>query len=455
MHLSKRVLNFIAQNNLIEPNDNLLVAVSGGSDSMGLFSFLLNHKKELGYNRLSVAHVNHQLRGADADFDQELVELFCLKHNVPCFPLRFDVKQFAKENKLSIETAARQVRYKFFEQMAKEFGEKIVTAHNVNDNIETILFHMTRGISLKGLTGIPVRRGKVIRPFLCLTKEETEAYCRETDTPFTFDSTNFDTKYTRNKIRAQVLPVLEEINPGFINGFYNKFISVQEDSDFIEAQAKEAYQNAAINNTLKQKSVANLNRAIAKRVILKYLTDNTIEISNNLINDIYDLLCTVESGKLQINKDMWLHFDGDILFLKKEDDIPEFADYQIPVKHGAKYEKDGFLVEVTVLNRKDFEKKVKINKNVLKNSVDCDKLEKVAFIRNKRNGDKFFLQNRNVTKSLKKLFVEDQIPAPSRKKMPLLVNKGEVCWVLGYEPNSEVAVDDNTKKIATISCRGI
>lgn len=225
----KTVEEFIREQDLIPPGSTVLCAVSGGADSIAMLHILYRLRDKLGF-ALAAAHYNHRLRGAESDRDQRFVEQFvrlcCGEHRlrdgtvlpaVPLYTGSGDVAAQAKVRGTGIEETARDMRYAFLRQTAAEAGaDRIATAHTASDNVETILFHLARGSGLRGLGGILPRRAEIIRPLLTTTRQEVEDYLRRHSLPYMEDSTNQDDGYTRNRIRHQVLPVLEDISPGFL-----------------------------------------------------------------------------------------------------------------------------------------------------------------------------------------------------------------------------------------------
>ena len=194
----KKVLDFVQRFDLLPRYELLLAAASGGLDSMCLLDFLY----ENGY-RVCAAHYNHQLRGQEADMDEDLVRAWCAARRIPLCVGTGDVAAYAGENGLTIEEAARKLRYDFLNSVAGQTGAaRIVTAHHANDNAETVLFHLARGTGMAGLAGIAPKNGRLVRPFLCLTREELAAYAKEHHVPYRTDATNADTALTRNFIRA-------------------------------------------------------------------------------------------------------------------------------------------------------------------------------------------------------------------------------------------------------------
>ncbi len=206
-----RFLDYIKEHDLLTAADRVLVAVSGGPDSIALAHLFLR----AGFN-FAIAHVNFKLRGEDADVDQEFVRNFAQNHGIKFFTRCVDTRAYARENKLSIEMAARQLRYSWFEQLAREHGfTKIATAHTADDNVETILINLMRGTGIRGLIGIPPKAGKIVRPLLFAYKSEILQYCQQNNLAFRIDKTNLETDFVRNKIRHLIVPQFESINPGF------------------------------------------------------------------------------------------------------------------------------------------------------------------------------------------------------------------------------------------------
>ncbi|MDO5517977.1 MAG: tRNA lysidine(34) synthetase TilS, partial [Clostridium sp.] len=202
----KKVLSYIKDNKLINPGDKVLVALSGGPDSVCLLNILFKLKDELKIE-LGAAHLNHMLRGKDAFGDEQYVIDVCKQMNIECFTKQVNINEYSKKEKLSSEMAGRLVRYGFFEEIIKEHGyTKVATAHNANDQAETILFRLMRGTGLEGLGGIKVKRDNIIRPILCLSRQEVEDYIEQNQLKPRIDKTNFEKIYNRNKIRLDMLP---------------------------------------------------------------------------------------------------------------------------------------------------------------------------------------------------------------------------------------------------------
>ena len=229
----KKVLDFVQRFDLLPRYELLLAAASGGMDSMCLLDFLY----ENGY-RVCAAHYNHQLRGQEADMDEDLVRAWCAARRIPLCVGTGDVAAYAGENGLTIEEAARKLRYDFLNSVAGQTGAaRIVTAHHANDNAETVLFHLARGTGMAGLAGIAPKNGRLVRPFLCLTREELAAYAKEHHVPYRTDATNADTALTRNFIRAEVVPKLCRVNAQAVEHIGETALRLRQEDEYLDTLA--------------------------------------------------------------------------------------------------------------------------------------------------------------------------------------------------------------------------
>lgn len=204
-----KVKDYIKKHKLLSLSDLYIVALSGGADSVALLLLL----DEMGYN-VHALHCNFHLRGEESDRDERFCEDLCLKKNIPFHRIHFDTLMYAETHKMSVEMAARELRYCYFEQLRKDIGaEGICVAHHQDDTVETVLLNLVRGTGLRGLTGIQPRNGAILRPLLCVTRTEIEAYLATKQQDYVTDSTNLETDFVRNKIRLQVVPLLRQLNP--------------------------------------------------------------------------------------------------------------------------------------------------------------------------------------------------------------------------------------------------
>lgn len=295
--LEEKVLNTISKYNMIQSGDGIVIGVSGGPDSMTLLNILNSLKEKLNI-KLYVAHINHSIR-EEADEETEYVKEFCKKIDVEFFAKKVKVEEIAKELKIGTEEAGRNIRYEFFEEVAHKVGaNKIATAHNSNDNAETVLMNIIRGTSVSGLKGIEkVRDGKYIRPIIECSRDEIEDYCRKENLNPRYDKTNNENIYTRNKIRNLLIPFLQkEFNPNIIEGINRLSQIAAEEEQFINKIVENEYkrlQESADNAIiLNLKEFNKLDYVIKAKLILYTISKaygKTSGIGKKHIDDIIKL----------------------------------------------------------------------------------------------------------------------------------------------------------------------
>jgi len=301
--LTEKVLKTITKYNLIESGDNIVVGVSGGPDSICMLDILNKLKQKLNFN-IYVAHINHMIREEAID-EEKYVQDFCEKNNIECFVKRADVLQIAKQEKIGTEEAGRKVRYSFFEEVGiKTNSNKIATAHNLNDKIETIIMNVFRGSSVSGLKGIESKREKNIRPLIECERCEIEEYCIQYNLNPRYDKSNEENIYTRNKIRNVVIPYIKsEFNPNIINTINRLSEEAEETDKYLNKIVKKYYNELLLENSKKQivldwKKFNSIDLVIKKRIVLytiNSLFGNTCNIEKIHIEDIIKL-CTNNIG---------------------------------------------------------------------------------------------------------------------------------------------------------------
>ena len=302
-----KVKNNIIENELIKNGDKVVVAVSGGPDSMCLLDTLNKLKDELNFS-ICVAHVNHGIR-KESDDEKVYVENYCKKYSIPFHYLKVDVPKLSKENKMSEETYGRKVRYDFFEQVRiEENASAIAVAHNLNDNVETVLLNELRGCGLKGLTGMDFRFGYIIRPLLNIEKKDIVLYNNELELNPCIDKTNSEEIYLRNKIRLSLIPYLQELNPNFVENISRMRKILKEDNDFIEQYVDKVFNDTIVeenddNIIFNYKELMNEHESVQKRVIRRIIEkkiSNLDGIESVHVLDILKLLNNNIKGKKYI-----------------------------------------------------------------------------------------------------------------------------------------------------------
>ncbi len=426
----KKINEAVARFGLLKNVKSVTVALSGGADSMALLCALLQLKGELGISKINAAHFNHQIRGEEALRDQKFVQMQCKKLGVELRLGSANVPQYAKEQGKSIELAARELRYQFFETLDTDV---VATAHTASDNIETVLLNLTRGTALSGLCGIPIKRDKFIRPLILCTRETIENYCAQNSIDFVIDSTNLSDDYTRNKIRHNVVPVLKGVNQSVENSVCRMTTSLREDEDFISNIVDKEFEFVFTENKLQLKNFENLHPAIAKRIIAKYCALLNIEVDFFHINAIYRIC--MSGGKINLPQNNFAYItDG---FLK----IGNAQNTVLDSK---------FSVNLQKMDNDLFQNTKKIHNLLLKNIIDCDKIVGQLTLRTRQSGDTVRLKNKNCTKTLKKLYCEYKIPAEERKNLPVLCDNEGIVWIYKIGVAERTAVDENSNNIYKI-----
>lgn len=295
--LKEEVLKTIETYNLIEMNDKIVIGVSGGPDSICLLHVLYGLKEKLGIE-IVVAHVNHMLRDV-ADLETEYVQKFCKKLGIQCYVKKADILKISKTQKKGTEEVGRQVRYDFFDEVAKKTNSnKIATAHNSNDRAETVILNILRGSGLSGLKGIePIRDNKYIRPLINTDRQDIENYCNDNKLEPKYDKTNNENIYTRNKVRNTVIPYIKkEFNPNIIKTINRLSSLATEENEYLQAITKQEFENLLIEKTeniiLDLHKFNSLNLVIKRRLIL-YTINEVLHTTNGIekvnIDDIIKL----------------------------------------------------------------------------------------------------------------------------------------------------------------------
>ena len=284
--MNNKILNTVKKYNMLSLGDTVLVGCSGGADSMLLLSFLISIRDEYSLT-LKVAHIEHGIRGQESLDDALFVEEYCRENNVEFNILHIDAVGEARENSLGIEEYSRNRRYEFFNSIP---CDRIATAHNLSDNIETVLMRLGRGTGLKGACGIPPVRDKIIRPLIEISSSEIRQYCNEHNISYRVDSTNLENNYARNKIRNELIPVYMELFPELETALSAFILDACEDYSYIEKSAKLTLDKALENNKLNIQILRKTDASIQKRVINQYFLDNEITLDRIHLNDVFKLV---------------------------------------------------------------------------------------------------------------------------------------------------------------------
>lgn len=431
------VLSVIKRYNMLENCDRIVVGLSGGADSVCLLSVLNSLKAEYGFS-LVAAHINHGIRGAEAQRDEESCKRLCESLDVPLEILHADIPTLSKQQGIGEEECGRIVRYDFFRSLAGERG-KIATAHNLNDNAETLLLNLVRGAGSKGACGIPPVRDNIIRPLIETDRKSIERYCEENELQYVTDSTNLECEYSRNKIRIKVLPTLCEINQNAVGALSGFALRMREQEAFLENVVNEKYALCVKDSVLYEAEFSALDIFLKKRIAGRFLS----ELSHGEVESkhIDDFLRFVGSGKALVTASATEIVSRDGKIFKKPEQAEQFSvDFSLDDK---KVNLPFCEISVEEYDTKDLQN---LNKDILDNLIDCDKISNTLILRSRKDGDKFTFSKRRVTKTVKKLFNEDKIPPEVRNRIIILDSDGEVVWLSGYGTNKKFRIGADTKK---------
>ncbi len=425
----------INRNNMLKSGDKVIVALSGGSDSMVLLDVLRKLSDE--YNlELCAAHVNHLLRGDESDRDESFVKNYCLKHDIPCFVLRCDVKN-SRQNGESVEEAGRRIRYDFFSSV--DADAKVATAHNLSDNAETLIFNLTRGSGLKGLCSIPPVRDKIIRPLIDVSKEEIIQYCQNNDIPFVSDSTNDLDCYTRNKIRHNIIPVLSDINPSFLNSVRRLTQSLSEDEEFLNSEAEKLYSDSQIDGVFSVPKLSSAPLSLKKRVIINILSKECSQMPTaKNVDAVLNLLD--KGGSTQVGDGIIFRIRKGVL--EKAPDTDEISSWSVDFTEG----KVNTPYKTLKIHKNIYISTQKVNKHLLADTIDCGKIIGNITIRSRCAGDTFTSAESKMTKSLKKLFNEKAIPPENRNKIPIISDDMGILWIYSIGVSERAKCTSETKE---------
>ena len=437
-HIEPQIINTTIENikkhKLLNINDTVVIGVSGGADSVVLLDVIYKISMLCHYNfNIKVAHVNHQIRET-AIRDQLFVEELCKKYGVEYHCRSIDVESFGKENNMSCEEAGRKIRYDFFRELAGEHG-KIATAHNANDNAETVLMRFFRGTGLKGLCGIAYKNNNIVRPILNVSRKDIEEYIKECHLTHITDETNLVPIYTRNKIRLNVIPMIENnFNPNFCNTVNNNIRAFNEDMDFISEHAQKSYEEVCYTNqngvSINVEKFNTLHVAIQNRVVamaIETVKGNATNISFANIDDVMSLFNKTNGNSVDIADNVIAnrtYNTVDIQFKTKEKEAVQNDEIIISEHIGDIVEINGEFVKIRVVE-KDY-----VTNNELKMYVPFEKKDNLVF-RKRKDGDHYRKQ-KNMTCSLKKHLSNIKMSTEKRNNLMFLYDKNCAIWIMNY-----------------------
>lgn len=437
-----KVISTIDKYNMILPGKTVVAAVSGGSDSMAMLFILKKLQERYGFV-LRAAHVNHGIRGDEADKDELFVRRYCSAEGIPVDVLSADVIVEAERLGIGLEEAGRKVRYDFFDSFGKDV--LVSTAHNATDRAETFLFNFARGSALRGLGSIPPVRENFIRPLIDCSKAEIELFCKENSIPFVTDVTNSDVAYSRNRIRHNVLPELRTVNQSFEVSASRCIDSLREDEAFLSGLADNLIAESKNGNFYDAVILKNAPDPIKKRAVIKIIESVCgITPERVCVEKICDILS--RGGSWQINREFTVRVrNGKLEF----PDAEESAFESVPFCEGELILGNAKVSSV-IYKKEEIDCSQKVSNGDSIYFLDYGKIKSGLTFRCRINGDKISLKKRGCTKTLKKLFNELAIPPEKRNSLVVLADELGVLLVEGVGVDSRVMPDSDTEIVMIV-----
>jgi tRNA(Ile)-lysidine synthase len=428
---------YIKKNALFSKDDKILLAVSGGKDSV-----LMTQLFKLSNYNFSIAHCNFNLRGDEAHRDESFVKLLAATLDVPFYVTHFDTKEYANQYQISTQMAARDLRYQWFEKVREGGGYSyIALAHHQNDVIETLLLNLTRGTGISGLHGILPKRDKLIRPLLFLSRQQIDDLIKSENIVFVEDSSNETTKYARNKIRLNVISQLREINPNLEHTFAQNIKRFSETEEVLRQVVDQKRseivreENGVVYFSMEQIKKLQPQKLLFFELLSPYrFTDSVIDEILESLNKQSGTSFYSNSHRATINR-------ANLIISPLPKDVTVEHHFMHPQDESVKVDDQKISLYYTESNLVEDNKK--------KAFVDFDKLIFPLVIRFRQDGDRFMPLGMKQFKKLSDFLIGNKIPLPQKEKIPLLINgNGEIIWVAGLRQDNRYKVNATTKKVA-------
>ena len=494
----KKVIDYIRENDLIREGDTIIEGVSGGADSVCLFRILEEYKKEFAFKTVAV-HVHHGIRNKSADKDMKFVEKLCEENQVELRTYKKNIPLICKITKESEEECGRRIRYEVFDEVCRSFDNaKIAVAHHMNDQAETVIFRIIRGSGVKGLTGMEAKRDNIIRPLLCLKREEIEQYLEECDQKYRMDETNGKIEYTRNYIRKKIMPKLESVRNNAVEHINALSGEAAEINDFMEKKADELLDLAAKEADLKymtkgltEKYKAEvLNGAepilqkFAVRAIITRAGVSIKDVTRNHIESLRELISKPKSGEIHLPKGVTVVKESGIVYIRPQEGFdtviqeieqspdvvmphaaitapteeqsktiaaigqPQYRFYYPVIGEGDITLPDKSVVSCRIL--KDFDLKSVPDETYTK-WMDYAKISGDLCLRTRKSGDYLVINSKGNEGNLKNYMINEKIPKSERDEIPLLASGSKIYWVLGHRISEDVKVTADTSTVIEFS----
>lgn len=431
-----RFNSFLRKEELCRPDDRILLAVSGGIDSVVMAHLFT----EAGYD-CAIAHCNFQLRGEDSELDESFVRSLALSLEIPVFVKRFDVEAEMQERGISLQMAARDLRYDWFEELLSEHSmDRVATAHNTNDAVETFFLNLSRGSGIRGLKGISPRRGKIIRPLLFASRSQIDSYQQTHKISFREDASNLETKYQRNKIRHDVLPVMEQINPGFLEIMVGNMERLGEVYEIYNLSIQQVRMDLFEEKHGKITIDTERLRTLTPLRTWLYELFSPYGFTRSQCEGIMKIM-DAGPGRQSISTTHRLFKDRDQMILVPSES-ESFERYYLddPEKHSSL----PFPMDMEVLERSDLES---IPDDPMTACLDLDEIQFPLTIRRWMHGDYFFPLGMEQIKKLSDFFVDEKVPVPEKERTWIMASGKKIVWIMGHRIDHRFRITPSTSRV--------
>lgn len=455
----EKVKSYVRKWQMLQSEDCVIIGVSGGADSVCLLFVLVELQKEIGF-RMVVVHVNHGLRGKEADEDEAYVRQICEEHGLTFESYFRNVELNAKKWKQSTEEAGREIRRACLEEaLSKHGGTKIALAHHQDDSAETFLFHLARGTGLRGLGGIRPITGKVIRPLLCVRRCDIENYLKEKNITYRTDSTNQSDVYTRNRIRKHMLPYMEEhVNAKTVSHMNETMEQLRQVQEYMEEQTGIYYADCVRETdagyVVMQEPYLQVPQVIRPLLLRKALADicgKEKDLESIHLRQLQELFDKQTGRKLDMPYEMEARrvYDGVEIGFKRADQVSDIEvswDFEEPEIHFSWGERQ---FHCRVIDKNAWEAKANQKSNT--KCLDCDIINGMVSFRTRRPGDYITIHPDGGTQKLKTFFINEKIPQKDRENILIMAKGSHVLWIEGYRTNPVFQITEHTKRVLEIN----
>ncbi|HOW55946.1 MAG TPA: tRNA lysidine(34) synthetase TilS [Syntrophorhabdaceae bacterium] len=455
MDLAGNILKLIKKEGLIIPGDRVLLGFSGGIDSATLLSILLEVRKELPFD-LAIAHINHLLRKEESDRDEEFARQAALQHGLLFFLKREDAKEYALSKGLSVQHAGRDIRYCFFDETAQREGyTKIAVAHNLDDQVETFLMRVIKGTGIRGLSSIPLARGRIIRPLLYTCRSDISAYAASRPVLFVQDSSNDKTVYERNFIRHRIIPLMSELNPAFRGKVISLLADLTEINRLFDDRKHSFLGRHARKGTNETTVKIGALKDMDKETLFRVLSD-VITSFRPLFIPLREHIRLIENMISSDRPNLRLSLPSSLLVRKTYDRLV-FSTKPLPLPiaqafpvHEGRNPIAPLDVEIILMSSE--KRPSSYPKSASTAYFDLDKLGALT-VRTFLDGDRFRPLGMKEPLKLKDFFIARKVPIELRRKIPLLLSGDSIIWVAGHRIDERYKIDENTKRVLKVTLR--